>query len=81
MNIVLKAVYVQWKNPILGQPTRAIEEHYYARRIIAIVNGEERQFRFMASELPFHATEDDMVATIENQINAENIQEQSTNAE
>ncbi|MBU5215083.1 hypothetical protein [Heyndrickxia oleronia] len=73
--ITLKASYIQWKNPILGQPTRPVREHYYARRIVAIVNGEERQFRFLNTELPFEATEEDMIAAIEQK------EEQHTNAE
>ena len=68
MNIVLKESKLQFKNPVVGQPTRAIEEHYYARRIVAIVDGEERQFRFMANELPFAATEDEMIAAIKAQL-------------
>lgn len=73
MNIILKSSHLQFKNPVLGQPTRAVEEHYYARRIVAIVDGEERQFRFMADELPFYATEDDMILAIENQLNKEQL--------
>ncbi|MET3658173.1 hypothetical protein [Sporosarcina psychrophila] len=72
MNITLKESKLQFKNPVIGQPTRAIEDNYYARRIVAIVDGEERQFRFMANELPFFATEEDMIAAVENQLNTEN---------
>lgn len=72
MNIVLKESKLQFKNPMIGQPTRAVEEHYYARRIIAIVDGEERHFRFTKDELPFLATEDDMILVIQNKINTEN---------
>lgn len=68
MNIILKDSKIQFKNPTIGQPTRAIEEHYYARRIVAIVDGEERQFRFMANELPFAATEEDMITAIKEQL-------------
>lgn len=68
MNIVLKESKLQFKNPGIGQPTRAVEEHYFARRIVAVVEENERQFRFMASELPFVASEDDMVWAIENQL-------------
>jgi hypothetical protein len=71
MDIALKESKLQFKNPILGQPTRAIAEHYYARRIVAVVENDERQFRFMADELPFVATEDDMVTAIENQLTTE----------
>ena len=68
MSIVLKESKIQFKNPIIGQPTRAVEEHYYARRIVAVVDGNERQFRFMANELPFVATEEEMIVAIENQL-------------
>lgn len=68
MNIILKESKIQFKNPILGQPTRAIEEHYYARRIVAIVDGEEQHFRFMVNELPFVATEEEMIAAIKVQL-------------
>lgn len=71
MNIVLKESRIQFKNPVIGQPTRAVEEHYYARRIIALVDNDEHQFRFMAKELPFVASEDEMVTAIENQLTTE----------
>lgn len=62
---------IQFKNPTIGQPTRAVAEHFYARRITARVNGEERAFRYMADELPFLSDELDMIAAIQNQLNAE----------
>ncbi|GIN38448.1 hypothetical protein [Heyndrickxia oleronia] len=83
--ITLKASYIQWKNPIIGQPTRPVKDHYYARRIVAIVNGEERQFRFLSAEIPLEATEEDMLATIEELLQSEQVEkekeEQPTNAE
>lgn len=69
--ITLKSSHLQFKNPVIGQPTRAVEDHYYARRIVAIVDSEERQFRFMKAELPFVVDEEEMVATIETQLIAE----------
>lgn len=71
MNIVLKESKIQFKNPVIGQPSRAVEEHYYARRIIALVDNDEHQFRFMAKELPFVASEDEMVTAIENKLTLE----------
>lgn len=71
MNIVLKESRIQFKNPVIGQPTRAVEEHYYARRIVAIVDSNEHQFRFMAKEIPFVASEDEMVTAIENKLTLE----------
>lgn len=56
---------IQFKNPTVGQPTRSVAEHYYARRIFARVNGKEEQlFRFMADELAFESEEVDMIAAI-----------------
>lgn len=71
MDIVLKSSHLQFKNPVLGQPSRAVAEHYYARRIVAIVNGEERQFRFTSNELPFVITEEEMITAIESKLNKE----------
>ncbi|OMC86935.1 hypothetical protein BK128_09735 [Viridibacillus sp. FSL H7-0596] len=72
MNITLKESKLQFKNPVIGQPTRAVEEHYYARRIVALVDSEEKQFRFMASELPFIADEEKMIKEIEQQVSKQN---------
>lgn len=52
MNIIIKFSNIQFKNPQIGQPTRAVEEHYNGRRIIADVDGEERMFRFKKDEMP-----------------------------
>ncbi|MDX8367864.1 hypothetical protein [Cytobacillus sp. IB215665] len=69
--IILKESKIQFKNPILGQSTRAVEEHYHARRIVAIIDGEERNFRFMKNKLPFVASEEEMIEAIEAQLNEE----------
>lgn len=53
MNIIIKSSNIQFKNPQIGQPTRAVEEHYNGRRIIADIDGEERMFRFKKEEIPF----------------------------
>ncbi|MGG3891996.1 hypothetical protein [Metabacillus fastidiosus] len=66
MNIVLKELKLQFKNPIIGQPTRAIEEHYYGRRVVALVNGSEKQFYFTKDEMPFLANEVEIISSIEN---------------
>lgn len=68
MDIVLKESKIQFKNPVIGKPTRAVEEHYYARRIVAVVDNDEHQFRFMANELAFTATENDMISAIVTQL-------------
>lgn len=68
MNIIIKSSNIQFKNPQIGQPTRAVEEHYNGRRIIADVDGEERMFRFKKEEMPFICDEDEMVELIEQRI-------------
>lgn len=71
MNIIIKSSNIQFKNPQIGQPTRAVEEHYNGRRIIADVNGEERMFRFKKDEMLFICDEDEMIEVIEQRILAE----------
>jgi hypothetical protein len=71
MNIFIKSSNIQFKNPNIGQPTRAIPEHYNGRRIIADVDGEERMFRFKKEEMPFIIDEDGMVELIEQRLLAE----------
>ena len=71
MNIIIKSSSIQFKNPQIGQPTRAVEEHYNGRRIIAMVNDEERMFRFKKEEMPFIVDEDEMIQLIEQRLLAE----------
>lgn len=71
MNIIIKESKIQFKNPNTGQPTRAVEEHYNGRRIIADVDGEERKFRFKKEEMPFLIDEDEMIELIEQRVLAE----------
>ena len=71
MNIIIKSSNIQFKNPNIGQPTRAVEEHYNGRRIIAMVNDEERMFRFKKEEMPFIVDEDEMIQLIEQRLLAE----------
>lgn len=68
MNIIIKSSNIQFKNPNIGQPTRAVEEHYNGRRLIADVDGEERMFRFKKEEMPFLIDEDEMIELIEQRI-------------
>jgi hypothetical protein len=65
MNVIIVSSYIQFKNPQIGQPTRAVEEYYNGRRIIADVDGEERMFRFKKEEMPFICDEDEMIELIE----------------
>lgn len=71
MNIIIKSSNIQFKNPQIGQPTRAVEEHYNGRRIIADVDGEERVFRFKKEEMPFICDEDEMIELIKQRALAE----------
>ena len=75
MNIFIKESKIQFKNPQIGQPTRAIPEHYNGRRIIADVDGEERMFRFKKDEMPFLIDEDGMIELIRQKIEEENQEE------
>lgn len=65
MEIIIKSSNIQFKNPQIGQPTRAVPEHYNGRRISALVDGREKMYRFKKEDLPFEADEDDMIAAIE----------------
>ena len=71
MDIFIKSSSIQFRNPQIGQPTRAVEEHYNGRRIIAVVDGEERIFRFKKDEMPFVIDEDEMIELIEQKVLAE----------
>ena len=71
MNIFIKSSSIQFKNPQIGQPTRAVEEHYNGRRIIADIDGEERMFRFKKDEMPFAIDEDEMIELIRQKIEEE----------
>jgi len=71
MNVFIKESKIQFKNPQIGQPTRAVEEHYNGRKIIADVDGEERMFRFKKEEMPFLIDEDEMIELIEQRVLAE----------
>ncbi|MGE8207839.1 hypothetical protein ACQKP0_25575 [Heyndrickxia sp. NPDC080065] len=68
MDILIKSSAIQFKNPQIGQPTRAVAEHYNGRRITALVDGEEKLFRFRKDELAFNADEVDMEAAIEQRV-------------
>ena len=69
MEIIIQTSNIQFKNPQIGQPTRAVEEHYNGRRITALVDGEEQLFRFKKNELAFNVDEDDMILAIEQRLN------------
>ena len=65
MQIIIQTSNIQFRNPQIGQPTRAIEEHYNGRRITALIDGEEQLFRFKKDELDFDVDEDGMIGAIE----------------
>lgn len=66
--IIIKTSTIQFKNPQIGQPTRAIQEHYNGRRVEAIVDGEEQMFRFKKDELAFDADEEAIELAIRDKI-------------
>ena len=71
MQIIILSSNIQFKNPQIGQPTRAVEEHYNGRRITALVDGEERMFRFKKEEMPFIIDEEEMINLIEQRLQEE----------
>lgn len=68
MDIYIKSSAIQFKNPITGQPTLAVAEHYNGRRITASVDGEDQMFRFTKDQMPFNVTEYEMIDVIKVQI-------------
>lgn len=66
--IIIKSSTIQFRNPNIGQPTRAVEEHYNGRRILVVLDGEERMFRFKKDEMPFIIDEDEMIELIQQKI-------------
>lgn len=66
--IIIKSSNIQFKNPQVGQPTRAVEEHYNGRRITVDANGEDRMFRFKREEMSFDIDEDEMIEIIKQRI-------------
>ena len=75
MKVIIVSSSIQFKNPQIGQPTRAVAEHYNGRRIIALVDGEEQMFRFKKEEMPFLIDEDEMIELIRQKIEEENQEE------
>ena len=71
MEIIITNSSIQFRNPQIGQPTRAVAQHYNGRRIIALVDGEERMFRFKKDELAFDVDEEDMIRAIEQRLSEE----------
>lgn len=68
MEIIIQSSNIQFKNPQIGQPTRAVEDHYNGRRISALVDGEDQMFRFKKDELAFDVDEEDMIQAIEQRV-------------
>lgn len=66
--IIIKSSKLQFKNPQIGQPTRAVAEHYNGRTIVAEINGEEQVFRFTKNEMPLIVDEDGMIEAIEQRL-------------
>ena len=68
MDIYIIKSVIQFKNPIVGQPTRAVADHYNGRRITAVIDGAEQLFRFTKDELAFDVTEENMILAIQNRL-------------
>lgn len=64
-NIIIKRSSIQFKNPQIGRPSRAVEEHYFGRNVTADVDGEERLFRLKPDQIDFDVTEDEMIEVIQ----------------
>lgn len=64
MEIYITEIRLQFKSPVLGQPTYSSEAHYYGRRVFAVVDGVDRIFRFKKDVIPFYTTEDDIIEAI-----------------
>lgn len=71
MTIYIKKSAIQFKNPMVGQPTRSVVEHYNGRRITADVDGKEETIKFLPGELTFEATEEEMIKAIETKLSAQ----------
>lgn len=69
MSINIKSSVIQFRNPQIGQPTRAVVEHYYGRRVIANIDGTDQTYKFVPSELHFEATEEEIIMAINLKIN------------
>lgn len=67
-NIMIMTSTLQFRNPEIGKPTRAVKEHYNGRRIEAMINGKEELFRFTEDELDFNVGEDEMIEAIKEKL-------------
>lgn len=56
--------YIIFKNPQIGQPSKRTKEHYYRRRINCEIDGNREEYKFTPDEIPFEATEEDMINAI-----------------
>lgn len=68
MMIIIKESKILFKNPIVGQATRATVEHYNGRTVKYLVDGEEKLIRFKADELAFDVTEEQIETAIQNKL-------------
>lgn len=75
MEIYIKSSKMNFKAPQPGTPSKAIEEHFESRRIMAIVDGEDKTFVFKKNALPFNATTADMEDAIATEVANETQQE------
>lgn len=64
MEVIIKESKIQFRNPQIGQPTRAVEEHYNGRRIVALIDGEEKMYRLKKDDIGFYADEGEMMGAV-----------------
>lgn len=68
MEIIILNSSVQFKNPILGQPSVACKDHYNGRSIRASIDGKEGLYWFDKEELPFAVNINEMTAAIKKKV-------------
>ena len=74
MNIIIKSTKMQFKNPKLGDLPLSIEDHYFGRYVIALVNGKKEYFRFTKEEVPFQFNEEQVINAIKAKLENEHVE-------
>lgn len=69
--VIIKGTFVQFKNPVTGDTTRQIRDHYYGRRVVYLMGGKERSIKLSSSEVGYDAIEDDIVSAVKNKLISE----------
>lgn len=80
--IIIKSSNIQFKNPVIGEPTRAVKEHYNGRRVVALIDEEKDVFQFTKDEVSFEASEVTIIEKIrEKRKTSNNTKEEKTRIE